>query len=719
MSFFPQGTFAGIALEGSALNAFQLAENVTSQDIADVNTPGASRQQVDLVEAPPISGSPFYAAHIKGTIGDGVLVEQIQRIHDNSYDAIYRSAFSSQNFYQIEQNQLNAVQAAFGDPNAGISVRFSAFQSAITQLTTAVGTGNDVAARSNVLTQAQALTAALNNAANVVNQQKAQVIQQADTIVSTVNGILDQIAALNGQIRAATAAGDSPNQFEDERDHLIDQLSQYLSTQTSVQPDGSTLVSVNGQALVNDTVAYHLAPPTIGVGSNGAPVFKIDFATTPPAAPNAPGIPLGSGQLAGLQDLYNNKLSVYGRQLDAFAQSLAYEFNRITEDGYDQNGQPGGPLFVPIVSSFPISASNIKVGITDAPQLPAALASTAAGTLVQPLNSANNTVDTSVPLTNYAALANPPTAALTGTLSITIGGATQVFAYNTGAGGNADTINDFIANFNAAHLGVTASFDATGQKIVFQRDPGNEDLSFRAVHAAQPSDPTFTITDSNGVGGPPPNTYLLGVLGAAAIQGVTQNGSNAFAAGNNGVATQLSNLFASNVGVPPLQTTSPTAATAGTPITIALPAGVTNVAVGTVLTIDAQPGGGLPQENVTVTAVAFNPTTGVESVTFTPAQNHAAGFSVTTAQTQTLGQYYGQLVTQVGLDGQTAIQGTQTQTALAQHIDQVRQSIDGINIDEETQNLIKYQNAYQAAARTINVLDSLLRTVINNLGVGA
>jgi len=137
-----------------------------------------------------------------------------------------------------------------------------------------------------------------------------------------------------------------------------------------------------------------------------------------------------------------------------------------------------------------------------------------------------------------------------------------------------------------------------------------------------------------------------------------------------------------------------------------------------VLTIDAQPNGGPPQENVVVTGVTVNPVTGITSITATFANAHAAGFSIASAQTQTLGQYYGNFVTQVGIDTQTAITGAQSQTALAGNIDKVRQGVDGINLDEETQNLIKYQNAYQAAARTISVLDSLVNTVITSLGVG-
>jgi len=717
MSFFPQGSFFGIGLIGKSLDAYQLAENVTADNIANVNTPGASRQQVQFAQASPIVGSPGYAAHVAGTVGDGVTVSKIQRIHSDSYDSMFRGATSSQNYYSVQNDAMTALQSAFGDPNAGVATQFTNLQTAINQMVAQAGSGQSASVRANVLAQAQALTGALNASSAAVTQQKAQTLTQAGTLVTKVNGILDQIGALNSQIRASTAVGDSPNTFADERDALIDQLSGYLSTQTSIQPDGSTLVSVNGQALVNDAVVYHLAAPTVGTDATGSPVFKIDFATTPPALPSAPGIPLGSGQLAGLQDLYNNKLTSYGNQLDKFASGLADSMNRVTEAAYDQNGQPGTALFQPIVGTLQISAGNIKLGITNPAQLPLALANTAAGSLVVPLNSANNIVDTSQPLTGNGNLANPPAAALAGTLTVTVDGAAQTFAYSTAAGGNAASIDAFISSFNASHLGATASYDATAQRIVFARDPANADLAHRAAQGANPTDPTFTLVDSNFAAATPA-TSLLGVLGAGGIDGVVQNASNAFGANDNGGANALLATFSTTIGVPALQTTSAAAAVAATTMNVALPPGVTNIAVGDVLTIDATTGGGAPQENVVVSAISISPVTGIETVTFTPAAAHVAGFSVASAPTQTLGQTYGNIITQVGLDGQTVGAGTTAQTTLASNIDAVRQGISGINIDEETQNLIKYQNAYQAAARTMNVLDQMLGTIINSLGVG-
>lgn len=709
-------SFFGLDLMGKSLDAFQIAANVTSDNISNVNTPGASRQTVNFTPASPIVASPGYSTHgTPGTLGDGVLVSQIERIHADSYDSLFRGAQSSQNFFSVQQNQLQALQASLGEPNSGISSQYAAFQASINQLVAQAGGGSNVPARANVLAKAQALTLSLNNAAMTVADQKAQVLQQGAGIVQKVNTLLDQIGALNQQIRASTAVGDNPNTFKDQRDHLIDQLSQYVSTQTAIQPDGSTLVTVNGQALVNDAVVYHLAAPVVGVAANGQPTFKVDFATTPPAAPNAPGIPLGSGQLAALADLYNNKLTSYGNQLDSFASALASETNRVTEAGYDQNGVPGTALFQPIVSNAPVSAANIKVGITDPSQYPSSLATTAAGTLVTAMNSANNSVDTAAAINANGSLANPPAAGgVAGSLTVQVDGVAQTFAYNTST---TDTsINAFITHFNGAKLGVSASFDTNSQRIVFTRDPSNIDAYHRAQQGGNAPTPAFTVSDSNFAAGNP-SASLLGALGAQNISGVAQDSTNAFGPNDNGGANALLKMFASNAGVGALQTASASAAGPGT-ATIALPAGIAGVQVGQVLTIDAQPNGAAPQENVVVTGVNVNPVTGITSITATFANAHAAGFSIASAQTQTLGQYYGNFVTQVGIDAQTAITGSQSQTALAGNIDKVRQGVDGINLDEETQNLIKYQNAYQAAARTISVLDSLLNTVINSLGVG-
>src|SRR5579884_1143758 len=128
------GSFFGFGILGNALDAFQEAANVTSDNIANANTPGASRQVVNLEEAPAVSGSPFASAHIPGTLGNGSIAASVQRIHEDSYDSLFRGASSSQNFFTVQQSQLGSLQSSFGEPNNGVNSYFTAFQTAISQL---------------------------------------------------------------------------------------------------------------------------------------------------------------------------------------------------------------------------------------------------------------------------------------------------------------------------------------------------------------------------------------------------------------------------------------------------------------------------------------------------------------------------------------------------------------------------------------------------------
>jgi flagellar hook-associated protein FlgK len=560
-----------------------------------------------------------------------------------------------------------------------------------------------------------------------VQNAKATAISQAGSVVTQVNDLVDQIAALNGQIRASKAIGDNPNTYEDQRDEDIDKLAQLVSVQTSVQPNGSTLVTIGGRALVNDTQAYHLAQPVIATNASGNPQLVVGFVGDPSPSNPVPAS-LGSGQLAGYVDLYNNNLTQYGQQLDAFASATASAINHITESGYDANGNAGVALFAPVVSAQAITATNIGLGISSASQVSSALASTAAGSLTVSFNAANNTVDTSAAIVGNTTLAHPGAAlggSTSGTLTVTVNGVNQTFAYDIAAGppaGNADTIGDLITNFNKAQLGVTASYDTVAQKIVFTRDPNNESASLQAQ--ATTTSPTFAISDSNAIQGGSqgtPSNSILEILGAANLEnagpppaGIVQNATNAFGGADNSAANAVLKVFSTAQPVPGGTASASNAGALGPgSVTLTPPAGSRSAfaqfVVGQQVTVDAAYG---TAENVTITAV--DRTTGTITVTLASPHNPTAAkpLSVTATPSQTLGAYYGSLVTQMGYDTQSTTTATTTQTSLASNIDQARQSIDGINLDEETQHLIQYQNAYTAAAKTVSVVAQLLQTAV-------
>ena len=719
MSFF---TFNII---GNAVDAYQQATNVTSDNIANVATPGASRQSATISEAIPISGSPYYSSHIggPGTRGEGAVVDQIERIHQDSYDTLFRGASSSQYFYTTEQQQLGTLQSGFGEPSNGVNAAYAALQTAISNVATAP---TSVAVRQTVLAQAQTFATTLNTASAAIAQQQSTIMLQAAGTVDKVNGFLDTIAALNGRIRALRAVGDNPNTYLDQRDYAIDQLSGLISTTTSLQANGSSLVSVNGSPLVNDTIAYHLAPPVVGTAADGTRPFVVGMADDPNAN-NPKPVALGSGELGAFADVFNTKLVPYGQQLDNFASSAATEINRITQAAVDLNGDAGTALFEKPPNQQPVTAANIAVAIDDPTAVPVALISTAAGTLTQPLNSANNTISTSDPLTANVQLHNPPAAALSGTLSIGVDGVTQTFAYSTAAGGNADSIGDFMTNFNAKQLGITVSFDTSTQRITFARDPNNIDAIHRGLQGQNAPTPGFTITDSLGPAGTTPSspptaqgaaaTGLLQALGATNINGIAQTAINAFGSSDNGAANSLLKLFGQNVGVGALQTSAAALSSAGPGhVTITQPPGSPGafaaLIVGQVVTIlNATTG---TQQNVPITAI--DRTAG--TITVNASAPIAVNDPISTVQSQTLGAAYQGLITQMGLDMSTAKVGASTQGTLAASIEQARQSVDGINVDEETQNLIKFQSAYTAAAKTLSTLNTMMQTTLGLISGG-
>lgn len=706
-------SFNGLSIASSALQAFQSVENVISDNISNVNTPGASEESALLTEKAPIAGVPGMATMVTpGTIGQGVTVSSIQRIHDNALDALYRGAYSSQNYYSEISTGLTTLQQSVNEPSGGISTAYSNFQTAVSQLASVnTNASNNTANRANVLQTAQALTTAINQDANQIQAQSQTTETTAANMVNSINGVLDQIATLNGEIREATAAGESPNTYLDQRDEAIDQLSQYVPTTTVNEPNGSTLVTVNGRAVVDDTVAYHFAAPIEVSGSNGITQLEIYQVNDPnPSNPNP--VPLGSGELGGLVDLYNNYLANYTSGLNSFASGLSQQFNSVNESGYDQNGQQGVALFSSTNVGGAVQAGSIKVNLVSPAQVAIALASTVGGGNTQAMNASNTQVTTSSAFNNDSVFNNPaPAAGLTGTLTITSDGVTSTYNYNTS--GTDSTLNGFIANFNKQQIGVTASYSTTSQQIIFARDPSNESLAFQAKAGYAP-EPQFTIADSGGAAGTQPAagtvaTGLLDVMGAGKINGVVQNASNAYSSSDNSNASQMNSLFSASVGVPAVSTTA-TGAIATGQQTITPVGGLGNIAVGATLTIGA---GTAAQENVTVTAIdsmAVPPT-----FTATFANAHAAGVTIQAAPTQTLSSYYTNYISGIGYDASGANSGLATQTSLTNDINTRRSSTDGINLDQETQQLVQYQTAYQAVARTFSTLDSMLQSVISQL----
>ena len=227
----------------SALQAFQQAINVTSNNVANASTPGYDRETVNLTEAIPQANGP-------ATVGAGVVVSGISR-------AFSQAATNQLNLSQSTLGQLNALQTystqidnLFGTTIGGLSTALQGFYGAFSDV---ANNPTSTASRQALIGQAQSVASGFQNASGELNSLNTDVNSRITADVTQINSIAKAIATLNNQIVTGTAQdrGQPPNELLDQRDQLVSNLSQLVGISTTTDPSGALNVFVgNGQPLV-------------------------------------------------------------------------------------------------------------------------------------------------------------------------------------------------------------------------------------------------------------------------------------------------------------------------------------------------------------------------------------------------------------------------------------------------------------------------------------
>ena len=194
----------------SALQAFQNAINVTSNNVANANTPGYDRETVNLSEAIPQSNGTT-------TVGAGVTVTGVSR-------AFSQAAANQLNTSQSSLGQLNALQSystqidnLFGTTIGGLSTSLQSFYSAFSNV---ANDPTSTASRQALLGQAQSVASSFQNASGELNSLNTDVNSRITADVQQINSAASAIAKLNSQIVVSTAqnSGQAPNELLDQRD---------------------------------------------------------------------------------------------------------------------------------------------------------------------------------------------------------------------------------------------------------------------------------------------------------------------------------------------------------------------------------------------------------------------------------------------------------------------------------------------------------------------
>jgi len=315
------------ALSGSL--AAQAALNTTSQNIANLQTRGYTRQGVLLAAIAPGLGTM--------QAGSGVKVSALLRFSDSYKSQQLWRANSDLGVYSQSQPYMSQLERVMGDDKTSLSNGIDKFFAALNE---AASDPSVTPLRQQVVTAADALAQSFNSIYSVTRNQQLSVIQQRESIVPQFNTLVQNIATLNQRIQIASAVGTNTSALIDERDQQIDKLANLAAIEVLEQPDGTRSVSLaGGQPLVVGRVAGSMS---IDTGS-GAPVLTVTFANNSFALDDTR---LG-GQLGGLGKYEKENLVPLQRSIYEMAEQMSALINTqlaAGSDGVNPVGS-GRPLF--------------------------------------------------------------------------------------------------------------------------------------------------------------------------------------------------------------------------------------------------------------------------------------------------------------------------------------------------------------------------------------
>jgi len=325
-----------------ATNAAQSA--VVARNVANAGVTGYSREVANLV------ANPFGGADIQSVtrVANASLAEQVL------------SSTSSAASQQALANGLSTLAQTVNDSastssTSGANANGTSPSAMLANLQNALQTyeasPSNTSLGQAVVTAADSLTTSLNNGSATVQQVREQADAGMATAVNTINSLLGQFQSLNAQIVSGSQTGANVAPLQDQRDQLLQQLSQQIGISTATNPDGSlSIYTDSGVTLFQGGVARTLSftpTPTLTAGANGNPVTVNGVPITGPSAPMA----IQSGALAGLAQLRDTVAPQYQAQLDQIAGGLVQAFSES-----DQSATPTQPS-LPGLFTFPGATS--------------------------------------------------------------------------------------------------------------------------------------------------------------------------------------------------------------------------------------------------------------------------------------------------------------------------------------------------------------------------
>jgi len=316
----------------------KLAMNVVAHNIANANTPGFSRQRPVIETMPPIPMTTLTQPSYPLQIGTGSRVKTIQRIRDMFLDIQYRQVNNRYNFWDTLVSNLHFIEQILGEPGeTGIRSLADAFWNALHEI---VSDPSNVAAKRELVSRAEQLIKNVKDLYTRFEQLREDIDNEIVQKVDKINSMIKRIADINKKVRVSMALKSPPNDLLDERDRILDELSDLADISYTESPDGQITLRIGDQIVLVGSIYNEVKTVERPYGKGYHELF----------VGNAK-VSISDGKLKALLDLRDSIIVKYMRRLDEFVLYLTDKFNLIHRDGFDASGTLTGIDFFKTITS--------------------------------------------------------------------------------------------------------------------------------------------------------------------------------------------------------------------------------------------------------------------------------------------------------------------------------------------------------------------------------
>lgn len=332
----------------NSLYAATTMVDVAGNNMDNVNTPGYSRQRVNLAAVVPLEvvGGQFY--------GGGVAIQSIQQSRDTYIEAQLPSVFAQHSQYSSQASTLNGLTALNPNQTGNLTNALSAFYTAARALAQNPG---DAGLRQAFVSSTQSLATAFNNTSNAIEYSRSAADSQISADVNRINTLAANMADLNRRIGMGRGAGAEPNDLLDQRQSTQDELEQLTGARPIVNGNGDiSMALANGVMLVTGTTSATLSV-IADVSNRGH--YAVQFTHSDGSGPY--DLSSSGGQLGGLMGARDGALETASTNLDSMAYDWATAVNTIHTAGFALDGSAGLDLFTGLPLTAPGAAAAIAI----------------------------------------------------------------------------------------------------------------------------------------------------------------------------------------------------------------------------------------------------------------------------------------------------------------------------------------------------------------------